>query len=111
MNSTLRLLRIQQLQASIFRRSRWLSTWRRVGAVVASRIGQIEQMIEHGSTGLLVPPGDAGAFADAFERLARDPLLRSRLGDAARASISRTHSWNRIAERVLNLAGCVTAEV
>jgi glycosyltransferase involved in cell wall biosynthesis len=80
-------------------------------AIVASRIGQIEQMIEDGSTGLLVPPGDAVAFAEAFERLARDPQLRSRLGQAARASVSSNHSWNRIAERVLNLAGCVAAEV
>jgi glycosyltransferase involved in cell wall biosynthesis len=80
-------------------------------AIVASRIGQIEQMIEDGSTGLLVPPGDAGAFAEAFERLARDPELRAHLGQAARASVSGNHSWNRIAQRVLNLAGCATAEV
>jgi rhamnosyl/mannosyltransferase len=39
----------------------------------------------HGETGLVVPPADAGALAQALKTLAADPGLRQRFGDAARA--------------------------
>jgi rhamnosyl/mannosyltransferase len=39
---------------------------------------------QHDTTGLVVPPGDAGALADALERLARDSALRHRLAEGAR---------------------------
>jgi glycosyltransferase involved in cell wall biosynthesis len=54
-------------------------------ALVASRLSGIPELVEDGKTGILVPPGDAGALADALERLARDPGLRARLGREARA--------------------------
>ncbi|MFQ5720140.1 MAG: glycosyltransferase family 4 protein, partial [Acidobacteriota bacterium] len=49
-------------------------------AVIASRIGQISEVIEHGRTGWLVPPGSAEALADGLARLASDRILRRRLG-------------------------------
>jgi glycosyltransferase involved in cell wall biosynthesis len=52
--------------------------------VVASRVGGIPELIEHDEHGLLVPPGDPIALADAIRRLSDDPSLRRRLGDAAR---------------------------
>jgi glycosyltransferase involved in cell wall biosynthesis len=57
--------------------------------VVASRIGGIPELVEDGSTGLLFPPGDAGALADAIRRLWSDPDERRRLGKNARARIER----------------------
>ncbi|MDA0566191.1 glycosyltransferase [Streptomonospora sp. S1-112] len=42
------------------------------------------EIIDHGRTGLLVPPQDPGALADALLRLARDPALRRRMGAEAR---------------------------
>lgn len=42
------------------------------------------EIVEHGRTGLLVPPGDARALAGAIEALARDPERRRALGAAAR---------------------------
>ena len=41
--------------------------------VVASRIGAIPELVEHESTGLLAPPGDAHAFAEAVARAVADP--------------------------------------
>jgi glycosyltransferase involved in cell wall biosynthesis len=40
--------------------------------------------VRDGVEGLIVPPEDADALADALERLARDPELRLRMGEAAR---------------------------
>jgi glycosyltransferase involved in cell wall biosynthesis len=72
--------------------------------VVASRVGQVAQTVEHGVTGLLVPPGDPGALAAALTRLAGDPGLSCRLGRAARERAARQYSWDRVADRILALA-------
>ena len=75
--------------------------------VVASRIGQLEQIIEDGSNGLLYPAGDARALAEALERLRRAPAWRARLGREARARARRQHTWQAAARRLLDLAGIV----
>jgi glycosyltransferase involved in cell wall biosynthesis len=79
--------------------------------VVASRLGQLAGMIRHEETGLLCPPGDGDALAAALERLWREPALRRRLGEAARAKALREHTWEAVARRILRLAekGMVTA--
>jgi glycosyltransferase involved in cell wall biosynthesis len=55
--------------------------------VVGSRVGGIPDIVADGQTGLLVPPGDARALADALERVLTDPALAERLGAAARAAV------------------------
>ena len=72
--------------------------------VVASGIGQIEEAIRDGASGLLCPPGDPQAFAGALLRLADDPALRARLGQAARRSVLADHTWSAVAERIIGLA-------
>jgi glycosyltransferase involved in cell wall biosynthesis len=54
-------------------------------SVVTTPVGAIEDIIEHGKTGLLVPPGDSAALAAALERLLAEPALRAQLGQAAQA--------------------------
>jgi colanic acid/amylovoran biosynthesis glycosyltransferase len=56
--------------------------------VVASDISGIPELVEHGRTGLLVPPGQPAAVADALELLASNRRLRERIGRAACAVIS-----------------------
>ena len=51
-------------------------------AVVATRVGGIVDVIEDGRNGLLVPPGDPNALADAVNHLIGDPTLAARLGAA-----------------------------
>ena len=53
--------------------------------VVASRVGGVPEVLRDGIDGLLVPPGDPHALAQAILRLARDPDLAARLGAAGRA--------------------------
>ena len=75
-------------------------------AIVASQVGQVGKVLRDGETGLLVPPGDAGALAGALRRLWRDPNLRRELGAAARAAVTRDgHSWDAVARRILEIAG------
>ncbi len=52
--------------------------------IVASAVGAVPELIEDGTNGLLVPPGDAAALARAIGRLLADPGLARRLGEAAR---------------------------
>jgi glycosyltransferase involved in cell wall biosynthesis len=52
--------------------------------VIASNVGGIPDVLDADS-GVLVPPGDARALAEALVRLARDAGLRARMGKAARA--------------------------
>jgi len=51
---------------------------------VSTRVGGIPEVIDHGATGLLVPPGDALALAEAVEGLIGNPAHRAELGAAAR---------------------------
>lgn len=55
--------------------------------VVASRLTGIPELVDDGVSGLLTPPGDAMALADALERLWLEPSLRRRLGRAAREKV------------------------
>jgi glycosyltransferase involved in cell wall biosynthesis len=71
--------------------------------VVASNVGQLGQVIRDGETGLLVPPDDPQALADAIVRLAGEPALRARLGAAGRAQVEHGHTWHDNAQRVLQL--------
>ena len=52
--------------------------------VVASRVGGVPEQVVDGETGVLVDPGDPDALATALARLAADPSLRRRMGDAGR---------------------------
>jgi glycosyltransferase involved in cell wall biosynthesis len=67
--------------------------------VIGSQLGGIRDIIEHERSGLLVPPGDASALALAMERLARDPALARRLGEAGRRRVREHFSWPVIASR------------
>jgi len=51
--------------------------------VAATAAGGVPELVEHGVTGVLVPPGDTQALADTLARLAHDPGLRRELGRAA----------------------------
>ena len=55
--------------------------------VVASRIGGIPEMVEDGSTGFLVEPGNRIELADRLAKLIDDPALRERMGKAGRAAV------------------------
>lgn len=71
--------------------------------VVASRVGGLSEVVVDGQTGYLVPERDAGSLANAILDLARDPELRHRLGENARARALAAPSWSDVAERWVDL--------
>lgn len=58
----------------------------------------ISEIIEHGRTGFLVPPGDPAALAAAIETALRNPRLLPILGDQARRSLTRYTTDNTTAK-------------
>jgi glycosyltransferase involved in cell wall biosynthesis len=61
--------------------------------VVATNVGGVPDAVQHDETGVLVPPGDARALADALHKLLSDPACRERMGAAgARRARSEYHA-------------------
>jgi glycosyltransferase involved in cell wall biosynthesis len=63
--------------------------------IVASRLEQLAEVLEHDRTAWLVTPGDVKELADAILCLALDPAKREKLGIAARRAAVARHSWAR----------------
>ncbi len=85
-------------------------------AVVASAVGGIKEVVVPEETGLLVPlalqpgsfdPVDPARFsadlAAAINRVARDPALQARFGQAGRRRVEQHFSWDAIAQKTLEL--------
>ncbi len=70
--------------------------------VVASDIGGYREVIEPG-TGVLVPPHDPDALADALVALLEDEERRRSIGIAAREQAKERYSWDRIARRLVEI--------
>ncbi len=71
--------------------------------VVASNISGIPELVEHEHTGLLVPPRDPSALADALARLSRDNEERIALGRAGRKRVLDQFDLDKNSRRLLNL--------
>jgi L-malate glycosyltransferase len=65
-------------------------------AIVATTAGGIPEVVSDGETGLLVPPRDAPAMADAVVRLAGNPALRQQMGAAGFARVGRLFTVERM---------------
>ena len=72
-------------------------------AVVASDIGSLSDLIEDGVSGLLSSPGDVDALAASILRLKNDPVLRHRLGAAARQMVLQNCTWDQVVKRTTAL--------
>ncbi len=71
--------------------------------VVASRVGGLAESVVDGRTGILVPPGDARALADALERVLRDGALRAALGNAGPARVAEGFLAEQMVEKYEHL--------
>ncbi|MEA3407267.1 MAG: glycosyltransferase [Chloroflexota bacterium] len=78
--------------------------------VVATRVGGVPEVVVDGETGLLVPPGDPDALAQAILRLLRDPDLRHRMGQAGRARVAEHFSVEQMVRKTEALYERLLAE-
>jgi starch synthase len=77
-------------------------------AVVASRVGGIPEVVADGETGLLVPPENPAALADAISALLNDPDRASAMGAAGRVRAVAEFSWESVAGQTVALYEKVT---
>jgi glycosyltransferase involved in cell wall biosynthesis len=70
-------------------------------ATVASGANGQPTTLRHKETALIVPPCDEAALSAAMIRLAQEPELRRRMGQAARLEAEKYHSWQHTAEEII----------
>jgi glycosyltransferase involved in cell wall biosynthesis len=73
--------------------------------ILASDLDQIGDVLTHGETAWVVPPGDEAALAQGLAVLIDDPDLRTRLGEAARRDAVANYSWTAHVRRILAALG------
>ncbi len=70
-------------------------------AVIATAVGAVPEVIQHGKSGWLIAPGDAGDLEQAILSLLGDPGVRSRIAENARQSVAQ-YSSERMARNYLD---------
>ncbi len=71
--------------------------------VIASKVGGIPEVVRDGETGLIIPPNDPKALAEALNNLRQDKTLSERLGRQAQAWAREHHDVHQLPERVLQV--------
>jgi glycosyltransferase involved in cell wall biosynthesis len=69
-------------------------------AAVVSDVGDLGHTVNQAAGGLVVPPEDSGALADALERVVSDPELAARLGAGGHRYAREHVAWDAVAEQV-----------
>jgi len=77
--------------------------------IIATPVGGIPEVIRDGETGLLVPPNDHKALAEAILKLRQDEALRTKLGEQAQKWVQEHHEVRRLPERVIQVYNRVMA--
>jgi len=71
--------------------------------IVASAVGDVPVALASGAAGLLVPPGDAAALADAIHRLLAQPFEAQRMSQSAQARAAAEYGIDRMVRRYAEL--------
>jgi len=79
-------------------------------ALIASDVPGCREIARPDVTGLLVPPDDPAALADAIERLMKDHALRLRLGAAARQTVVAEFSSGDVGAQIVRLYAQMLAD-
>jgi len=69
--------------------------------VVATAVGGVPEVVDHGKTGLLVPYGSPGALSGSINELLKDDSIRKKMGEGARMAVLAKHTWPRVVDRIL----------
>ena len=69
-------------------------------AIIATRVGAVPEVVRDGIEGLLMEPGDVETLANHLVRIAREPELAERMGQAARIRVEQAYSVDAMRCRV-----------
>ncbi len=72
-------------------------------AVVATRTGQCEEVLDNGLGGLLVQTGDPGRMADALISLLKSGARRAQLRDHLRSHVGRQYSPSAVIPKIIEV--------
>ncbi len=70
-------------------------------SIIASRIGQIEDILEHEKTALLIDQGNVVQLSSSIIRLLSDSELREKLGKNARDNVERNYTWEKHVDKII----------
>ena len=76
---------------------------------VAGDSGGVRAAVRDGETGIIVPPSDPGAAAEAIRALLDDAARRAAMGAAARRAVEGHYNWDRVARETAAFVASVTA--
>jgi colanic acid/amylovoran biosynthesis glycosyltransferase len=71
--------------------------------VVASQVGSVDQIVEHGVSGYLVPPGDVAALCRCLRELIDQPDKRVEMGRRGRRHVEQHYDIDQLNDRLVNL--------
>jgi len=71
--------------------------------VLATQVGSVNQIVQHGLSGFLVPPGDATALCGRLEELIDHPESRLEMGRRGRRHVEEHYNVDRLNDRLVNL--------
>jgi glycosyltransferase involved in cell wall biosynthesis len=77
--------------------------------VIATAVGEVPTIIQHGYTGILIPSEDSNAISEAIIKLLEDDASRDRMGAAARQSVEDRFSAKRMTADYLHVYETVAA--
>lgn len=70
--------------------------------MIATPVGDVSRIVDHEKTGYVVPFDDIDAMASRMVRLATSPSLRSHMGEAGRARVEQSYSYQTLGGRLLD---------
>ncbi|MCI0661109.1 MAG: glycosyltransferase family 4 protein [Acidobacteria bacterium] len=81
-------------------------------AVIATRVGGMAEIVEHGVTGLFVERDDLRALIDTLSKFLADQSLRERVGNAARENVIKRFDRESVIDRIerLYIDGCANVD-
>jgi glycosyltransferase involved in cell wall biosynthesis len=71
--------------------------------VVVSDVGGLPEVVNDGITGIIVPPADVDATANAIEKLVVNRNLRERMGGAGRERVKKHFNWNENVKQMMDI--------
>jgi glycogen(starch) synthase len=71
--------------------------------VIVTDTGGLAETVEPGRSGLVVPPENAGALADALSAMVSDRQRMAGMGERARELADHVYAWDAVARRTLEL--------